>query len=154
MRRSDREIKDFNEVADVLRRADTIRLGINGKPFPYVVPLSFGFTAENGGITIYIHGAGEGFKHDLLKEDNNVCVETDIFHRYAQTETSITAEYESVIGFGKAEIADMEEAEKGMGLLLEHCGFPGYDYNKKALERTRVYKITLESFTGKRRVTG
>lgn len=43
MRRSDREITDFNEIVDVLRRADTIRLGLHDDPYPYVVPLSFGF---------------------------------------------------------------------------------------------------------------
>lgn len=30
MRRADREIKDFSEITDILRRADTIRLGFEG----------------------------------------------------------------------------------------------------------------------------
>jgi nitroimidazol reductase NimA-like FMN-containing flavoprotein (pyridoxamine 5'-phosphate oxidase superfamily) len=35
MRRSDREVRDFSEIADILRRADIIRLGLHNEPYPY-----------------------------------------------------------------------------------------------------------------------
>lgn len=101
------------EITDILRRTETIRLGLNGNPYPYVVPLSFGYEVKDGKIIIYVHGATESFKHELLVKDNHVCVEADIFHRYAHTEQSVTTEYESVIGFGKAETFTNEEAVKG-----------------------------------------
>jgi len=151
MRRSDRGIKDFTEITDVLRRADTIRLCMNDTPYPYAVPLSFGFEVMDGVITIYFHGAAEGMKHELLAKDNNVCVEADIFHGYARTEKSVTTEYESVIGFGAAEIVTGDEAVDGMELILEHCGFAGYEYDKNVLKTMKIYKITLASVTGKRR---
>lgn len=151
MRKAEREIKDFNEIIDVLNRADTIRLGINGNPYPYVVPLSFGYEVNDGKITIYIHGAAEGFKHELLANDNHVCVEADIFHRYVKTEYSVTTEYESIIGFGTAEIVVDDEAAKGMDLLLAHCGFTGYEYDKSVLSVVRIIRIELSDITGKRR---
>jgi hypothetical protein len=55
-----------------------------------------------------------------------------------------------VIGFGAASLADGDEAERGIALLLEHCGFGGMDYDRSPLAVTAVYKIELESFTGKR----
>jgi len=150
MRRKDREVTDFTELTDILRRADTIRLGLHGEPYPYVVPLSFGFEAAGGAIALYFHGAKEGLKHDLIRNDNRVCVEADIFHGYREHSGSITTEFESFIGFGKIELTAGEEAEKGINLLLEHCGFGGFQYDRAELDVTSVYKITLSSFTGKR----
>jgi nitroimidazol reductase NimA-like FMN-containing flavoprotein (pyridoxamine 5'-phosphate oxidase superfamily) len=152
MRRQDREITNFDEITDILRRADTLHLGMNGNPFPYVVPLSFGYEAENGVITIYLHGAAEGFKHDLIRRDNNVCVEVSIFHRFARVGDDVTTEYESVIGFGHAKVVTGGEAVRVMDLMLAQCGFEGFLYDKAALNVTRIYKITLADFTGKRRL--
>ena len=150
MRRTDREIKNHDEMIDILRRADTIRLGIHNDPFPYVVPLSFGFEDCDGQIFIYIHGAAAGLKHTLLDKNKNVCVEAGIFHKYVKTNTGLTAYYESVIGFGTAEVICGEEAVKGLDLICSHCGYDGYTYDTSILSRMRVYKITLSSVTGKR----
>ena len=165
MRRRDREITDFDEILDVLRRADTIRLGLNGEPYPYVVPLSFGFEAQpqrnahedaaSGRVSIFVHGAADGRKHELIARDNRVCVEAGIFHRYVKygegEGSSITTEYESVIGYGYAEAVTGGEAARGMTLLLEHCGYPGFEYDMPAPEAMRMYKINLTRVTGKRR---
>ena len=151
MRRLDREIKNWDEIVDVLNRAETVRLGINGDPYPYVVPLSFGFEEIDGKIMLYIHGAKEGFKHDLLDKNTHVCVEADIFHRYAEVADSLTTEYESVIGFGAAEVICGEDAIKGIDLICSHCGYHGFAYDTSALAHMRVYRITLDSIAGKRR---
>ncbi|HBL83765.1 MAG: 5-nitroimidazole antibiotic resistance protein [Clostridiales bacterium GWF2_38_85] len=151
MRRSDREIKNFNDIVDVLSRCDTIRLGINRNDYPYVIPLSFGFEVENGKVNIYFHGAKEGLKHELLVNNNRVCVEADICHRFVDTGHNVTAEYESVIGFGKAVKVFDYEAANGLDLLLKHCGFENYQYNKSVKDLITVYKITLNGITGKRR---
>jgi len=63
----------------------------------------------------------------------------------------ITAEYESFIGFGKAERILGDTAFKGMELMLKHCGFKGFQYDHTALESTLIYKIVLDSYTGKQR---
>ena len=154
MRRSDRQVTDYNEITDILRRADTIRVGLHDEPYPYVVPLSYGYEAAGSAITLYFHGATEGLKHDLIAKNPRVCVETDIFHRYAEVPGSVTTEYESFIGFGEARRVFGEEAIKGLDLLLDHCGFGGFVYDHGALDVTAVYKITLDSFTGKRRFVG
>jgi len=151
MRRSDREITNRDEIIDVLKRSNTIRLGIHNEPFPYIVPLSFGFEDCDGEINIYFHGAKEGLKHTLLDQNKHVCIEADIFHRYAETKTGLTTEYESVIGFGIAEVVHGDEAIKGMDLVCSHCGYHGYKYDTRALNFMRIYRIKLSSITGKRR---
>ena len=151
MRRNDREVTDFMEITDILGRSDTMRLGLHCEPYPYIVPLSFGFEARDGKITLYFHGAAEGLKHDLIQKKPRVCVESDILHRYMAVGNNITAEYESFIGFGKAERVTGDEAVKGLGLLLSHCGYDGFECDRAVLDVTRVYKIELDYFTGKRR---
>ena len=154
MRRSDREIKDLNQILNILSRCDTIRLGINGGDYPYVVPLSFGFEVESKSIVFYTHGAKDGQKHDLIEKDNKVCVEASIFHKFVKMPNinALTTEYESFIGFGRAEIISGQGAIKGLDLICEHAGFKGFEYDEeKALATTRIYKIIVDSFTGKRR---
>ncbi len=151
MRKKEREIREFADIVDVLRRCDTIRLGICGGEYPYVVPLSFGYETENEKLVLYVHGAAEGKKHDLLAANNKVCVEADLCHRFVDTGASVTAEYESVIGYGTAEKAAGADVEKGLALLLEHCGFAGHPYDRGVLRVLTVYKITLDAVTGKRR---
>ena len=152
MRRSDREVSDPAEIIDILNRADTIRLGLHADPYPYVVPVSFGFAATDDKIVFYFHGATEGLKHDLLQRNPLVCVETDILHRYSETSTGVTAEYESFIGFGRITRVYDGEACRGLDLLLSHCGFDGYVYDHAvALAGTWVYKIDVTSFSGKKR---
>ncbi len=145
------EITNLSEIVDVLDRCATVRIGLFGEEYPYVVPASFGYEVRDNEVVVYIHGAREGRKQELLARNNKVCVETDIFHRYAGTGHGVTTEYESVIGFGNAEAADRDEAVKGVALLLKHCQTQGYSAEDCiALNSTTVYKITLHTVTGKR----
>ena len=150
MRRADREITEFSEIVEVLERCDTIRLGLNGEKCPYVVPLSFGYEVREGKIVIFVHGAEVGLKHDMIEKDNRVCAEADICHGFAEVKQGITTVYESVIGFGTVEKAVAAEAIKGLDLILSHCGFGGHAYDTSVVSRLTVYKITLETVTGKR----
>jgi len=151
MRRSDREVTNPAELADILRRANTIRLALHGEPYPYVVPLSYGFEVVDGTFLLYFHGAKQGRKHDLIAKNPHVCVEAGIMHHYAETPQGITTVYESVIGEGTAQRVKGGAAAKGLELLLAHCGYEGYECTQTDMDMTQVYQITLESITGKRR---
>lgn len=151
MRRAEREIQSFEGIVDVLGRCDTVRLAMFDETYPYVVPLSFGYEVKNGKLTLYIHGANAGKKHELLKRNNRVCVEADLCHRFVDTGTSVSCIYESVIGFGTAERITGKEACHGLDRLLKHCGFDGYPFDPAVTDMLDVYRITLDTVTGKRR---
>lgn len=152
MRKAEREITDFGEKVALLARCDTIRLGLRGDEFPYVVPLSFGFEVKGESIIIYFHCAKEGKKAELIKADPRICVEADILNGYRDTGKSVTADYESIIGFGLCKEVFGEEAVHGLDLLLEHCKVVNRSARQCAsLNVTAVYKIELLTFTGKRR---
>lgn len=151
MRRKDREVTEFEKILDIVDRANTLHLGISDGEYPYVVPLSYGFEVQEGKIILYVHGASDGKKHSLIAKNPHICAEISIFHRYMETGHSVTCEYESVIGYGVAEKIFDKEAEHGIKLLLLHCGFKDNECDSAILGRMTIYKITLESFTGKRR---
>lgn len=151
MRRKEREVSSFDEIVAILGRCDTIRLGIRGERFPYVVPVSFGMAVENGQITLYFHCAQQGLKIDLLKEHPEICVEADRFFKIEKTEIGITTRYESVIGFGKCEfLTEKEDILKGLRTLVGRYGYDDYPLDRcRGLKHLSLWKITLESVTGK-----
>ena len=152
MRRDDRQITDFSEVLAVLDGCRTVRLALHDSPYPYIVPLSFGWEVKDGRLLIYFHCAKEGKKLDLIARDGRVCVEADSLAGYVQTGCSITADYSSVIAFGVAERVYGEELVHGLELLLKHCGAEGYSAKDcAARDITAVVRVTVESITGKKR---
>lgn len=121
MRKQLREITDKEEIKDLFRNTDVIRLGISDEKQPYVVPVSFGFDWSDEQPTFYFHGAREGKKFELLTKNPFVCVEGDNFYRYKKTAASVTCLYESFIAFGRCPSARRRGsgtgAEKDFGTL-------------------------------------
>jgi nitroimidazol reductase NimA-like FMN-containing flavoprotein (pyridoxamine 5'-phosphate oxidase superfamily) len=152
MRKSSREVTLFEEQVDILRRCDTVRIGLNNNGLPYIVPLSFGMEVTSANIIVlYAHGAPEGQKYDLIQRDGRVCIEADIFHCYFNIGPGITTAYESVIGYGTIEEVQGAEKLKGMQLICEHCDYdPAAAAQCPILDQTAVFKITIQELTGKR----
>lgn len=152
MRKADREIKSCGEILRLLDECQTMRLALHDEPYPYIVPLSYGWEERDGKILLYFHCAKKGKKLDLIERNNHVCFEVDSLAGYRSTEHGVTADYKSVIAFGRAERVYGEELVRGLELLLEHCHVEGYSAKEcAARDITAVVKITVESITGKRR---
>ena len=152
VRRKDREVLNREEITDILSRCSTLRIGIQGEDYPYVVPVSFGLDTEGGKPAVYFHSAKQGMKISMLQQSRKLCVEGDIFMGIEKTAHGITARYESVIGFGTGGFVDApEEVLKGLGLILEHYGYSDYPLDGcMGLEHVLIGKIVLETLTGKR----
>lgn len=152
MRKSDREIRDYNEILRLLDECQTIRLALHDEPYPYVVPLSYGWEERDGKLFVYFHCAKEGKKLDLIAKNGNVCFEADCLAGYKSTGHGVTADYRSLIAFGKAERVYGEELVRGLELLLKHCHIEGYSAREcAAMDITAVVRITVDGITGKRR---
>jgi len=46
MRKANREVKDRNEIIEIMKRCDVCRLVFNNGDYPYIVPLNFGLDTE------------------------------------------------------------------------------------------------------------
>lgn len=156
MRRKDREILDVNEIFDILLRCDTVRIGMFGENYPYIVPVSFGAEMVGGKPVVYFHCARQGMKLDLLKENSRVCIEGDIFIKTETTGHGITTRYESVIGFGDCRLVeDEDEIFHGLRLLTDHYGYYDYSFERcRGVENLFVGRIVIDEITGKRNLPG
>ncbi len=154
MRRKDREVTDFNDKLAIIDKCEVLRLAMIDGDKPYMVPLNFGYEHEGGKITIYVHGAAEGKKTDVLSKNANICFEMDCSHKLVENENpaAVSYMYESVIGFGTAEILEnVDEKIHGLKVLLK--SMTGRDYpeiNPAVAEKTAVIKISVSDFTGKK----
>ncbi len=154
MRRSDREIRDFDEILEVMKKCDVCRIAMQGDEYPYVIPLNFGMAVDGQQVVLYFHGAQTGMKYELLSKNNKVCFEMDCGHMlFTDMEKgNCTMCYESVIGYGAVEDVPEEEKREALDILMEHYPVPaGFHYNEAVVAQTRVLKLTVESMTGKRR---
>lgn len=152
MRKSDREITDFESIVKLIESCDTLRLGFSDEGVPYIVPLSFGFEAKDGELLFYVHGAKTGRRHELAAKNSRVCVEADICKGFVDLgHGSITADYASFIGEGEISTVTGDEAKHGLTLLVKHCGFDELGCNDAVIAATEVEKIVVRDFTAKRR---
>lgn len=155
MRRKDREITELGEIVDIMKRCDVCRIAINDGEYPYILPLNFGFEIIGEDIVIYIHGAREGTKHELIRRNNKVSFEMDCSHRLIapQGEEGCTASmtYESVIGQGRmTPLTDGEKAH-ALSVILGHYQLEAGKFDPVHFANTTAYSIRCSTYTAKRR---
>jgi len=148
MRRKEKEITDPALIDDILHRAQVLRLAMARDNQPYIVPLCFGYEAR----CIYAHAAREGMKLDFLRENAAVCFECEVDVELIAAEKSCNwgIKYQSVIGFGRAEIVDdRQEKHHACDIIMRHYAkqFSGYD--DSAIDKIVIIKIKIDSLTGK-----
>lgn len=153
MRLSQREITSFEQIIELVEKCDTMHIAFFDKEYPYIVPVSYGYKVFCDKIEMYFHSAKAGKKVELIEQNNKVCVEIDVMNGYKNTERGITADYESLIGFGKVvKLEENDEIAEGLEMLLKHCKIQGNFAKDCAMTKmTNVYKIVISSFTGKKR---
>ncbi len=153
MRRSDREIKDFNDIVQVMERCDVCRLAFNDEEYPYILPLNFGMKTDDGQVVLYFHGANEGKKYELIAKDNRASFEMDCSHKLVTdiSKGSCTMEYESVIGRGRIQMIPDDEKYEALCILMKHYHKADFAFNKAVMAHTTVFKLVVEQLSGKRR---
>lgn len=153
MRRSDREITEFQEIIEVIEKCDVCRLAFNDGAYPYILPLNFGMKVEDGRVVFYFHGAVEGKKYDLIAKDNRAGFEMDCGHELLTDEEkgNCTMTYESVIGRGRVYLVPEEEKYEALCILMRHYHKEDFPFNKAVMPQTVVFKLEVEEMTGKRR---
>lgn len=119
---------------------------------PYIVPLNFGLSEENGVVRLHFHSALEGKKLRLIAHDARAAFEMDTNHRleYFADKGYCTYAYESVMGKGRIKILSDEEKFDSLSILMNHY-HPGQHayFNPAALSRTCVYCLEVDELTGK-----
>ena len=153
MRRSDREIKNRQEIIEVLNRCDIVRLGINTPDYPYIIPMGFGMESEGDFLTLWFHCAHEGRKLDLIKQNPRVGFEADCSHKLIEGEkaSNYTMEYESVIGCGNIEIChDKDTKLRGMKAIMgKYAPSKTFEFSEQEINSICVLRLDIKQISGK-----
>lgn len=149
MRRKEREITDRDELLAVLERCFTCRVALFDGDYPYIVPMNYGVKSEADGVCLYFHGASEGKKMDLLRQNPKVGFEVDRHEPYEAG--SLTSKYESVVGTGELSVVtDSGEKAQAIRIITEHYEAVFASDFADCLMQTNILKLRVKSMTGKR----
>ena len=159
MRLNKREIKDPDMLRDIIESCDIVRLGLRDRDGMFIVPVNYGYDIETDGtglkLTLYIHGAREGRKAEAFAADPSVALEMDCMDGIITGDytCSYSCAYRSIMGNGTIrELTGEQEKIHALTRIMEHMA-PGarIEFRPEMLERTGVYRIDVNNFTGKER---
>ncbi|MBR5514770.1 MAG: pyridoxamine 5'-phosphate oxidase family protein [Clostridia bacterium] len=154
MTRREKQVTDINEIIGILDRAKIVHVGMVDGAMPYVVPMNYGYTMEEGKLTLYLHGATQGRKLDILRENPNVFIEidTDITPFEGKAACQYGTTYSSVMGEGVARLVEDPEGKMaGLGILMKTQTGRDFDFSEKMVAGVTVIKINITEFTAKKR---
>ena len=154
MTRREREITDINEILQILDTCKIVHLGLVDKDQPYVVPMNYGYTYEQGELVLYMHGATKGYKYDLMEVNPKVCfeMECDVNPFPGNTACQYGTAYSCVMGKGTAELLTIpEEKMKALSIFMKTQTGKDFEFNEKLVSIVNVIKVTASEFSAKKR---
>ncbi len=148
MRRKDKEITDSSIIEEIISKADVCRLAMVDGEKPYLVPLSFGYEDS----CLYFHSGMKGMKIAILRTNPNVCFEFDIAGELIEGESPCawSVQYQSVIGFGKAEFLETPaEKREAFRVLMAHYSDQQFEFTDEKLQRVTMFKVSITEMSAK-----
>lgn len=155
MTRRERQVTDMDEIIKILDKAKVLHLGLVDGDEPYVVPMNYGYEMNGDKLTIWLHGAPQGRKIDLMNINPKVFFEMDCditpFEGDVACRYGIT--YSSIMGKGTATIVeDAEEKKHGLVLLMKaQTGKDAFTFDDKITKVVSVIRIDVSEYTAKHR---
>ena len=152
MRREEKKITDKTLILKILDMCPACTLAIQDDPYPYQVPLNYGYDWDNK-LIVYLHMASEGHKLSLLKKNPYISCNMYSFvdRSNAEKYRGEQQDYRSVTVFGKAEIITCEQPEvflTGLNAIQKH--YDRYALNEAPMiPNMVVLKIEADAVTAK-----
>lgn len=152
--RREREITDLEQIIKILEKENIIHIGLVDGDEPYVVPMNYGFTMEDGKLTLYLHGATEGKKINLMRANPKVffSIESDITAFSGNVACQYGTSYSSIMGKGTAKILDdVEEKKSGLSIFMKSQTGLDFEFNDRMVSAVAVIRIDVSDYTAKHR---
>lgn len=156
MNRTDKEVKNIDNIINIIKKCDIIRIGLFDNEYPYIIPLNFGYYYDKNKseLELYFHGANTGKKLDIIKNNKKAGFEMDCSTELIKGSNPCryTMKFESVCGNGKISILSEEEKLKGLKYIMKQYSsnnFSNADFKSKVVEKTIVFKLSVNEITGK-----
>ena len=154
MTKRERQVTDPVQIRHILDTAKVLHLGLAVNDEPYVVPMNYGYTEEEGKLVLYLHSALKGKKLDMMSANPNVFfeLECDRMPFDGKLPCQYGLVYSSIMGRGKARIVeDVEEKMKAMSILMKTQTGKDFTFNAQLVSIVAVIRIDVEEYTAKHR---
>ena len=154
MTKRERQITDEAQIMDILDKGKVLHLGLAVDNEPYVVPMNYGYTHEDGKLVIYLHSAVRGKKLDMIRANPKVFfeIDCDLVPFESELPCQYGLAYSSVMGKGIARIVDdVEEKKKAMSILMKTQTGKDFTFEDRLVSIVAVIRIDVESYTAKHR---
>ena len=154
MTKRERQITDEAQIMDILDKGKVLHLGLAVDNEPYVVPMNYGYTHEDGKLVMYLHSAVRGKKLDMIRANPKVFfeIDCDLVPFESELPCQYGLAYSSVMGKGIARIVDdVEEKKKAMSILMKTQTGKDFTFEDRLVSIVAVIRIDVEDYTAKHR---
>ena len=154
MTKRERQITDEAQIMDILDKGKVLHLGLAVDNEPYVVPMNYGYTHEDGKLVIYLHSAVRGKKLDMIRANPKVFfeIDCDLVPFESELPCQYGLAYSSVMGKGIARIVDdVEEKKRAMSILMKTQTGKDFTFEDRLVSIVAVIRIDVEAYTAKHR---
>ena len=154
MTKRERQITDEAQITAILDAGKVLHLGLAVDNEPYVVPMNYGYTRENGKLVMYLHSAVRGKKLDMIRANPKVFfeIDCDLVPFESELPCQYGLSYSSVMGKGIAHIVDdVEEKKKAMSILMKTQTNKDFTFEDRLVSVVAVIRIDVENYTAKHR---
>lgn len=156
MHKKEREIKDKNELFEILKQGKYAVISMCRNNEPYITTLSYGYDKDKN--SLYFHTAAKGLKIDFIKQNPSVCATVIDDNGYVMNECD--HKFRSVVFWGEmCVVEDIEEKKHGIEILLYHLEDDPRELKGKFLKsdedlkKTTILRLDISEFTGKSNIT-
>ncbi len=154
MTKREYRLTDPEQIERILCAAKVLHLGMAVDNEPYVVPMNYGHTFEDGKLVLYLHSAVRGKKLEMLRKNPNIFFELDCdrvpFAGKVACQYGLS--YYSVMGKGRATIVeDVEEKKRAMSVLMKTQTGGDFTFEDRLVSIVAVIRIDVTEYTAKHR---
>ena len=150
----ERQVTDPEQILHILDTGKVVHLGLSVNDEPYVVPMNYGYTMEDGKLTLYLHSAVRGKKLEMIQANSKVFFEIDCdrmpFEGRVPCQYGMV--YSSIMGRGTATLVEDVEAKKqAMTILMKTQTGKDFSFNDRLVSIVTVIRIDVSEYTAKHR---
>ena len=154
MTKRERQITDENQIMAIMDAGKVLHLGLCVDNEPYVVPMNYGYTKEDGKLVVYLHSAVRGKKLDMLRANPRVFfeIDCDLMPFEGRVPCQYGLVYSSLMGRGTAVLVDdVEEKKQAMSILMKTQTGKDFTFEDRLVTIVSVIRIDVEEYTAKHR---
>ena len=150
----ERQVTDPDQILHILDTGKVLHLGLAVNNEPYVVPMNYGYTMEDGNLVLYLHSALQGKKLDMMRANPNVFfeIDCDLMPFEGRVPCQYGLVYSSIMGRGTARIVeDVEEKKQAMTVLMKTQTGKDFSFEDRLVSIVAVIRIDVSEYTAKHR---